>query len=84
MRSTCALDQFLQATHGGDGEGELRHWVEGVGASVNQFLDKLGNLGSGSPFLRKTLDLVGSWDFSSEEQPEEGFWQWLGSTWGGR
>jgi hypothetical protein len=57
--------------------------VKGVWASIDQFLNKLGDLGSGSPFLGKTLDLVGSWDLSSEEQPEQSFWQWLRSTWGG-
>ena len=57
--------------------------MESVGASVNELLDKLGDLGTGSPFLGKTLDLLGSRDFTSEEEPEEGLGEGLGSTWGG-
>jgi hypothetical protein len=54
--------------------------VESVGASVNQFLDKLGNLGSGSPLLRQSLDLLGGRDFTSQKQPEQGLGKGLGST----
>lgn len=58
--------------------------MEGVGASVNELLDELGDLGSGGPFLREALDLLGGRDLSGEEEPEERFGQRLRSTRGGR
>lgn len=67
----------MQNTHGGNSEGELGHGVKGVRASVDQLLNELGNLGSGSPLLTQTLDLLVGGYFSSEEQPEERFGQWL-------
>lgn len=57
--------------------------MEGVGASVNQFLDEFGNLGTGGPLLRETLDLLLGGDLTSEEQPEEGLGKGLGATGGG-
>lgn len=57
--------------------------MEGVGASVNELLNELGDLGTSSPFLGKTLDLVGGWDLTSEEEPEKSLGEGLRSTWGG-
>lgn len=54
--------------------------MQGVGASVNELLDEFGNGSSGSPFLRETLGLLGSRNFSSDEQPEESLGKGLGST----
>ena len=40
-----------EKTYRCDGQGELRHGVQCVGASVNQLLDEFGKFGSSCPFL---------------------------------
>ena len=57
--------------------------MQGVGAPVNQFLHKLGDLGTRRPFLRKTLDLLLRRDLAGKEEPKEGFGQGLGAARGG-
>ncbi|KAJ8127825.1 hypothetical protein O1611_g5810 [Lasiodiplodia mahajangana] len=42
----------------GNGEGELGHGVEVGRAAVNELLDELGNIGSGSPLGRQVADLL--------------------------
>lgn len=63
-----------------DGERELRHGVQGVGASVDQVFDKLGQFTSGGPFGGETLDLFSGGDFTSDQEPEQGFGQGFSST----
>lgn len=41
-----------------DGEGELSHGVEGVGAAVNELLDEFGDIGAGSPLSGEVADLL--------------------------
>lgn len=65
---------------GVNGDGELGHGVESVRASVDQFLNELGDGSPGSPFLRKTLDLLVGRDLTSQEQPEKGLRQGLGTS----
>jgi hypothetical protein len=54
-----------------DSKRELGHGVEGLGTTVNEFLNKFRNLSTGSPFSRETLDLIVGGDLTSDEQPEE-------------
>ena len=61
----------------------MTHRVESRGASVDELLNKLGDLGTGGPFLGETLDLLLGRDLSSKEKPEESLREGLGSTWGG-
>jgi hypothetical protein len=58
--------------------------VKGVGTPVNQLLDELGDLGTCRPLLTESLDLLVGWNLASEEEPEEGLGQRLGSAGGGR
>lgn len=64
----------------GDGEGELRHGVQRIRASVNQVFHKLGQFPAGGPFGGQALDLFRGGDFTGDEEPEEGFGQGFGST----
>lgn len=54
-----------------DGKRELSHWVEGVGATVNQLLDELGDIGAGSPLGREVANLLLGGNLTGEEKPEE-------------
>lgn len=63
-----------------NGDGELSHGVESVGASVDQLLNELGDGSPGSPLLGETLDLLVGRDLTSQKQPEESFRQGLGTT----
>jgi hypothetical protein len=65
---------------GGDGEGELAHGVKGVGASVDELLDELGDGGTGGPLLGETLDLLLGRDLAGEEEPEETLGKGLGAS----
>lgn len=58
-----------------DSQRELRHGMKSLGASVNDFLHKLGNVRASSPLSRELLDLLLSGDFTSEQEPEERFGQ---------
>jgi hypothetical protein len=64
-----------------DGDGELSHWVEVIWATVDELLDKFGELRAGGPFCRKIANLLFRWNFASQQKPEETFWKWLRSTW---
>lgn len=70
----------MEITYSSDGEGELTHGVESVGASINELFNEFRNLSSSSPFLRETLGLFSSRDFSSQKQPKESFGQRLRSS----
>lgn len=71
-------------THGSDGQGELRHGVEGVGATVNQLLNKLGKGGPGSPLGRERLDLLLGRDLTGDQKPEESLGEGLSTAGGSR
>lgn len=82
-RIASAIDRIFaskQSTHGVNSDGKLGHGVESVRASVDQFLNELGDGSPGSPLLRKTLDLFVGRDLTSQEQPEEGLRQGLGTS----
>lgn len=55
----------------GNGEGELRHWVEIRWAAVEELHDELGHIGARSPFGGEAADLSLSGDFTGQKQPEE-------------
>lgn len=54
-----------------DCEGELCHGVEVARASVDQLLNKFGNVRTGGPFCGKIADLLLGGDFARQQQPEE-------------
>jgi len=54
-----------------DGKGKLGHGMEVAGASVDELLNILRNLGAGSPLGGKVADLLLGWDLTSQEEPEE-------------
>ena len=54
-----------------NGDGELGHRVQVAGAVVNQILDELGDLGTGSPVGGEVADLLLGGDLAGEEEPEE-------------
>lgn len=54
-----------------DGNTELSHGVEGGGASVDELLNMLGDLGSRGPVSGQTLDLSISGDLAGEQEPEK-------------
>jgi hypothetical protein len=52
-------------------ERELGHGVEVVGAAVNELLDELGDVGTGSPFSGQVANLLFAGDLAGEQEPEE-------------
>lgn len=65
----------------GDGYTELAHGMEGGRASVENFLDELGNGRTSSPILGKGGDLLLGGHLTGKEEPEEGFRKRLLATW---
>ena len=63
-------------------ERELGHGVEGGRASVKDFLNELGEGGTGSPLLGKLGDLLLGGDLAGDKEPEETFGEGLGATGG--
>lgn len=57
----------------GDSEGELGHWVEVRWAAVDEFLNELGDIGTGSPLSREVANLLLGWDLTGKQQPEEAY-----------
>lgn len=55
----------------GDGEGELSHGVKVGGATVDEFLDKLRDLGAGGPFGGQVAHLLLGGNLTGQEKPEE-------------
>lgn len=55
----------------GDGERELSHGVEVVGAAVDQLGDEAGELAAGGPLSGQVADLLLRGDLAGEEEPEE-------------
>jgi len=64
----------------GNSNRELGHWVEGVGATIDELLDELGDPGAGSPFGGESADLLLSGDLSGQEKPEKTLGQRLLSS----
>lgn len=60
--------RLLESSHG---QRELCHRVQVVGAAVDELLDKLGNVGTGSPLGREVADLLLGGNLTSEEEPEK-------------
>lgn len=58
--------------------------MESRRASVKDFLDKLGNGGTGSPVAGELLDLLLGGDLAGNEEPEETFREGFGTTGGFR
>lgn len=71
---------MIRFTNGGDGHAELGHGMESGRATVEDFLDKFGELSTGSPFLAKCLGLLGGRDFTSKKEPEKSFGKRLCAT----
>jgi len=55
----------------GHGQGELSHGVEGAGAAVKEFQNKLGDVGAGSPLGREVTNLLLGGDLTGQQQPEQ-------------
>lgn len=55
----------------GDGERELGHGVEVVGAAVDELGDEGGELAAGSPLSGQVADLLLRGDLAGEEEPEK-------------
>jgi len=56
---------------GSHSQGELGHWVEGVGAAINELLDELGDVGARSPLSGQVTHLLLAGDFTGQQQPKE-------------
>lgn len=54
-----------------DSEGELGHGVQVRGAAVDELLDELGHIGTGSPLGRQVADLLLGGNLAGQEKPEE-------------
>lgn len=59
---------MLESRHG---NRELGHWMEVVGAAVEELHDELGYVGSRSPLSGQITDLLLGWDLAGQEEPEE-------------
>jgi len=68
--SLCERRLVLKSS---DCKRELSHRVKGVGASINELLDKLGDLGTSSPLSRQGADLLLSRNLAGQKKPEETF-----------
>lgn len=55
----------------GNGDRELSHGVEGVGAAVDELLNELGEVGAGSPLSGEVADLLLRGNLTGKEEPEE-------------
>jgi hypothetical protein len=51
--------------------------VEVAGAAVDELLNKLGDVGAGSPLGGEVADLLLGGDLTGQEEPEETFWERL-------
>jgi len=54
--------------------------VQGIGTPINQLLQKLRDLRPSGPFLTQSLDLLGSRELASKEQPEKTLGEGFSST----
>lgn len=56
---------------GGNGEGELGHWVEVRWAAVDELLNELGDIRTGGPFGGEVANLLLGWNLAGKQEPEE-------------
>jgi hypothetical protein len=56
--------------------------VEVAGAAVDELLNELGDVGTGSPLGGEVADLLLGGDLAGQEEPEETFWKRLLATGG--
>jgi hypothetical protein len=75
----CEAGLVLESS---DGEGELGHWVEVARAAVDELLDELGDVGTGSPLSGEVADLLLGGDLAGQKKPEETFRERLLATGG--
>jgi hypothetical protein len=66
-----SLSEGRLVLQSGDGDGELSHGVEGVGAAVNELLNELGEVGAGSPLGGEVANLLLGGNLTGKEEPEE-------------
>jgi len=70
---SVSLGELRIVLKGIDSKRELRHGVESLGTTVNEFLNEFRNIRTSSPFSRERLNLIVSRDFTGNEQPEKRF-----------
>lgn len=68
---SVSLSELRLMFQGSDRKGELGHRVQGVRAAIDELLDEFGDLGTGSPLGRESLDLLSGRDLASQKQPKE-------------
>lgn len=68
---SISLGEVGLALKSSDSEGELSHGVEVGRAAVDELLDELGDIGTGSPVGRQVADLLLRRNLASQEKPEE-------------
>ena len=54
-----------------DRKGQLCHWMQVIGAAVDELFDELWDVGAGGPFCREVSDLLFTRNFASKEEPEK-------------
>lgn len=74
--------QVKQTTYRRHSQTELTHGVQSGRTSVQNLLDELRDSGTGCPILGQLCDLLLGGNFTGDQEPEEGFWERLVSTWG--
>ena len=68
---SIGLGELRLALESSDGKGELGHGVEVGRAAVDELLDELGDIGTGSPVSRQVADLLLGGDLAGQEKPEK-------------
>ena len=77
-----SLGELRVVLESSDGQRELGHGVEGVGASVEEILNEGGESSAIGPLGRETLDLLVGGDLTGDQKPEEGLGEGLLATLG--
>lgn len=66
-----SLGERRRVLKSSDGQRELSHGVEVGRAVVNELLNELGDIRTGSPLSREVADLLLAGDLAGEKEPEE-------------
>jgi hypothetical protein len=66
-----------------DREGELAHRVKRWRTAVDDLLDKIGYLSTGSPVPAQLRNLLLGRNLTSEKEPEKAFRERFGAAWCG-